>query len=601
MKKYLAMLLAVVMVFALGASAFAADTGDTYSSYTFTDFNLTVQVSTTVEGLTLSGSGRSATLAPVTDHEMPQGFSLIFSNADGTNFDVNSVTVTTTNSAAFAFNTEGEQNAKYGYGAVQLCGDETDITITRDGVDGQCMIDVPRPTAQVAGQGLVAYLPAAGQFMNEGANGSGWGGPFTATGSQKLKGLVEGYVTTGVSLGAFGGYVVLDFGVPAKDETGNVTSGIYNDPDNAYGVDFILYGNAMGTWAEPGCVQVSLDGENWYDLAGSLHYRPETTDKGYAIWDYSTTYTHPEAAESEETGANGVAVPYASTYKLRPTSEAKPENGTVDINAWHKHSYFPLYNNYFVALNGLSTSLNGLVPPLTGLNLESFGSYAAKTDASAAKLTLKGVKLVVPKTTSGGNSTAPDDFLFGYADCHPNGLRSTLQLNPYTTGRTGNTTSNGDPMDLSWAVDDDGNPVYLDSVRYVRVYTGVQQMNGIMGESSTEVLGSHRAVKKGATAAVAPTIKVGGFDLNTLQSMGVSVSTTQVEGSPNQQIITISGASMILSTSFAVEATGGTYVYMNGVATTTSNVTADAGTALVQVINQTGEGNAFITLLKISA
>ena len=52
MKKYLAMLLAVVMVFALGASAFAADTGDTYSSYTFTDFNLTVQVSTTVEGLT---------------------------------------------------------------------------------------------------------------------------------------------------------------------------------------------------------------------------------------------------------------------------------------------------------------------------------------------------------------------------------------------------------------------------------------------------------------------------------------------------------------------------------------------------------------------
>ena len=43
MKKYLAILLAVVMVFALGASAFAADTGDTYSSYTFTDFNLTVQ------------------------------------------------------------------------------------------------------------------------------------------------------------------------------------------------------------------------------------------------------------------------------------------------------------------------------------------------------------------------------------------------------------------------------------------------------------------------------------------------------------------------------------------------------------------------------
>ena len=584
MKKYLAMLLAVVMVFALGASAFAADTGDTYSSYTFTDFNLTVQVSTTVEGLTLSGSGRSATIAPVTDHEMPQGFSLIFSNANGTNFDVNSVTVTTTNAAAFAFNTEGEQNPKYGYGAVQLCGDETSITITRDGVDGQCMINVPKPTAQVDGQGLAAYLPAAGQFMNEGANGSGWGGPFAASGSDKLKGLVEGYVTTGVSLGAFGGYVVLDFGVPAKDEAGNVTGGIYNDPDNAYGVDFILYGNAMGTWAEPGCVQVSLDGENWYDLAGSLHYRPETTDKGYAIWDYSTTYTHPEAAESEETGANGVAVPYASTYKLRPTSEAKPENGTVDINAWHKHSYFPLYNNYFVALNGLSTSLNGLVPPLTGLNLESFGSYAAKTDASAAKLTLKGVKLVVPKTTSGGNSTAPDDFLFGYVDCHPNGLRSNVQLNPYTTGRTSNTTSNGDPMDLSWAVDDNGNPVYLASVRYVRVYTGVMQMNGIMGESSTEVLGSHRATLKGGSAATSDAaIYLDGAEAPTPMNNGAKTDVAQ-------------GTYYLVSYE--------DHVFVNGVDVRSEAATED-GYAIsitsngqkVQIITQSGNEAPFLTVL----
>ena len=583
MKKFTAMLLAVIMVFALGASAFAADTGDTYSSYTFTDFNLTVQVSTTVEGLTLSGSGRSATIAPVTDHEMPQGFSLIFSNANGTNFDVNSVTVTTTNAAAFAFNTEGEQNPKYGYGAVQLCGDETSITITRDGVDGQCMINVPKPTAQVAGQGLVAYLPAAGQFMNEGANGSGWGGPFTATGSQKLKGLVEGYVTTGVSLGAFGGYVVLDFGVPEKNADGSVKSGIYNDPDNAYGVDFILYGNAMGTWAEPGCVQVSLDGENWYDLAGSLHYRPETTDKGYAIWDYSTTYTHPEAAESEGTGANGVAVPYASTYKLRPTSTEKTESGTVDINAWHKHSYFPLYNNYFVALNGLSTSLNGLVPPLTGLNLESFGSYAAKTDASAAKLTLKGVKLVPPKNNN-ANSTAPDDFLFGYVDCHPNGLRSNVQLNPYTTGRTSNTTSNGDPMDLSWAVDDNGNPVYLASVRYVRVYTGVMQMNGIMGESSTEVLGSHRATLKGGSAATSDAaIYLDGAKAPTPMNNGAKTDVAQ-------------GTYYLVSYE--------DHVFVNGVDVRSEAATED-GYAIsitsngqkVQIITQSGNEAPFLTVL----
>jgi len=466
---------------------------------------------------------------------------------------------------------------------VQLCGDETDITITRDGVDGQCMIDVPRPTAQVAGQGLVAYLPAAGQFMNEGANGSGWGGPFTATNSNKLKGLVEGYVTTGVSLGAFGGYVVLDFGVPAKDEDGNVTGGIYNDPDNAYGVDFILYGNAMGTWAEPGCVQVSLDGENWYDLAGSLHYRPETTDKGYAIWDYSTTYTHPEAAESEGTGANGVAVPYASTYKLRPTSTEKTESGTVDINAWHKHSYFPLYNNYFVALNGLSTSLNGLVPPLTGLDLTTFGSYKAK-DTTPAELTLKGVKLVVPKTTSGGNSTAPDDFLFGYVDCHPNGLRSNVQLNPYTTGRTSNTTSNGDPMDLSWAVNKDGSPKQLDAVRYVRVYTGVQQMNGIMGESSTEILGSHRATLKGGSAATSDAaIYLDGAEAPTPMNNGAKTDVAQ-------------GTYYLVSYE--------DHVFVNGVDVRSEAATED-GYAIsitsngqkVQIITQSGNEAPFLTVL----
>lgn len=585
MKKYLAMLLAVVMVFALGASAFAADTGDTYSDYTFTDFNLKVQVSTTVEGLTISGSGRSATIAPVTDHEMPQGFSLIFSNADGTNFDVNSVTVTTTNSAAFAFNTEGEQNAKYGYGAVQLCGDETDITITREGVEGQCMIDVPRPTAQVAGQGLVAYLPAAGQFMNEGANGSGWGGPFTATNSNKLKGLVEGYVTTGVSLGAFGGYVVLDFGVPAKDEDGNVTGGIYNDPDNAYGVDFILYGNAMGTWAEPGCVQVSLDGEHWYDLAGSLHYRPETTDKGYAIWDYSTTYTHPEAEEGQESGKNGVAVPYASTYKLRPTSTEATESGTVAINAWHKHSYFPLYNNYFVALNGLSTSLNGLVPQLPDLDLTTFGSYKAK-GATPAELTLKGVKLVVPKTTSGGNSTAPDDFLFGYVDCHPNGVRSNTQLlSPYTTGRTSNTTSNGDPMDLSWAVNKDGSPKQLDAVRYVRVYTGVQQMNGIMGESSTEVLGSHRVAAKGTGAGSVPTVSLGGENIGLDASMNMTVQ--EYNGLDVDEI--------------SVSASGGTHIFINGEAVSTATIDlSDGNEHLVQIIAQNGTASPYIVVLKLA-
>ena len=352
----------------------------------------------------------------------------------------------------------------------------------------------------------------------------------------------------------------------------------------------------MGTWAEPGCVQVSLDGEHWYDLAGSLHYRPETTDKGYAIWDYSTTYTHPEAAESEETGANGVAVPYASTYKLRPTSTEATESGTVAINAWHKHSYFPLYNNYFVALNGLSTSLNGLVPQLPDLDLTTFGSYKAK-GATPAELTLKGVKLVPPKNNN-ANSTAPDDFLFGYVDCHPNGLRSNVQLNPYTTGRTSNTTSNGDPMDLSWAVNKDGSPKQLEAVRYVRVYTGVQQMNGIMGESSTEVLGSHRVALKGDGAAqTVPTvtISVGGETYN-LDMTGKNLKTVPDEDL--QATASITGAETYTIT---VTDANASHIFVNGEAVTSGTaktlpVPTDAGH--VQIITQTGDRSPFIAVIE---
>ena len=612
MKKFTAILLAVVMVFALGASVFAANTNDTLSSFTFTDFNLTVSVSTTNEGLTLSGSGRSATVAADTDRDIPQSFSLIFSNANGTNFDTSSVTVTTSNAATFSFYEDAEQEPGQptrGYGIVALNGDTTSITITRTGVSGQCMISVPAPTAQVAGQGLVAFLPAPGQFVNEGAAGSGWGGPFTASGASTLKNLVEGYVTTGVSLGSFGGYAVLDFGAITRDASGAyVSGGIYNDPNNAYGVDFTLFGNAMSTWAEPGCVQVSQDGTNWYTLAGSLHYQTPSDTAGGAIWDYSATYTNPVAADDDlvsgKTGTAEKAVTWSASYKTRPTSDAKPESGSVAYNNWHKHSYFPLFNNYFASPKTGASALDGLLNTVpAGLNFtDKFGAYTAKSGTTASTLTLKGVKLVPPKNNN-ANSTAPDDFLFGYFDCHPNGLRSGAQVNPYTTGRTGNDNSNGDPMDISWAVEADGTPKYLDAVRYVRCYTGVMQMNGIMGESSSELLGSHKAVTKGATAAVKPTIKLNETAIGALagSAAGVTVTSSMVTGSSNQEIITITGLGAFSGgEAIELEVSGSSNIIINGVKDTTADITLGTGTTMVQIINQSASGNAYITLLNLT-
>lgn len=611
MKKFTAILLAVVMVFALGASAFAADTNDTLSSFTFTDFNLTVSVSTTNEGLTLSGSGRSATVAADTDRDIPQSFSLIFSNANGTNFDTSSVTVTTSNAATFAFYEDAEQEPGQptrGYGIVALNGDTTSITITRTGVSGQCMISVPAPTAQVAGQGLVAFLPAPGQFVNEGAAGSGWGGPFTAADKTTLKNLVEGYVTTGVSLGSFGGYAVLDFGEIVRDGKTYVSGGIYNDPNNAYGVDFTLFGNAMSTWAEPGCVQVSQDGVMWYDIAGSLHYQMPSDTAGGAIWDYTVTYENPVAADDDllsgKTGTAEKAVTWSASYKTRPTSSATPESGSVAYNNWHKHSYFPLFNNYFASPKTGASALDGLLNPVpAGLSFkDKFGVYTEKNGTTASTLTLKGVKLVPPKNNN-ANSTAPDDFLFGYFDCHPNGLRSGAQVNPYTTGRTGNDNSNGDPIDISWAVKADGTPIYLDAIRYVRCYTGVMQMNGIMGESSSELLGSHKAVTKGATAAVKPTIKLNETAIGALagSAAGVTVTSSMVTGSSNQEIITITGLGAFSGgEAIELEVSGSSNIIINGVKDTTADITLGTGTTMVQIINQSASGNAYITLLNLT-
>ena len=600
-RKIVALLLAVVMVFAMSASAFAIDTGDTYSSYTFDDLKLKVQVSMATEGLTISGNGRSATIAADTGRDIPQAFSLILSDSTGKDFVQSEYTITTTRAAIFDFDNSGTQDAKYGYGVVELYGDLTEITIKRSGYSGQCMINVPTPTAQRAGTGLVAFLPAAGQFVNEGANSSGWGGAFTKKNANTLKGIVEGYVSTGVSLGSFGGYVVMDFGEPAKDATGKVTGGIFNDAANAYGVDFTLYGNAMGTWAEPGCVQVSQDGSTWYTLAGSLHYQTPTytvaadetvTDEdgnvlpGYktvtvsksgAIWNYSVTYENPvpddDSLATGESGTTGKNVVYSYT------GLSDDGKGRVLFNNWHRHNYFPLLNNYFVGVNG-HTALDGIVNTISPLVLRNkYAAYTPKASSTVgAKLTMSGVRLM-----PASNSTAPDTFLFGYVDCHPNGTLSTVQVNPYTTGRTSNDNSNGDPMDLSWAVDENGTPVELDSVRYVRVYTGVMQMNGMMGESSTEVLGSHRATLKGTGKGAVPTIAVNGT--NVVLSDGDHANTCDYTVSGDQATISVSG---------------GTYVYINGVASTSTTVDVSDGEAhLVQVISQTGTASPYIVVLNL--
>ena len=117
-----------------------------------------------------------------------------------------------------------------------------------------------------------------------------------------------------VSLGAFGGFIVVGFDHSIVNIGGNC---------------FAVYGNAMQENSEPGIVWVSQDengngepDDTWYELRGSEY------SNVYTLHDYSVTYYKPESAGS-------------------PVSwrDSEGEEGTIDyLPAFHSQdSYYPMW------------------------------------------------------------------------------------------------------------------------------------------------------------------------------------------------------------------------------------------------------------------
>lgn len=125
------------------------------------------------------------------------------------------------------------------------------------------------------------YTPAPGQFINE--DKSGFKGEKTASEAaayalQRLN--AEKYV----SLGGFGGYIVVGFD---------------HSIDNYGGYDFAIKGNSFDGSSEPGIVWVMQDAngngkpdDTWYELKGSETGKEET------IQNYSVTYFRPTEADA---------------------------------------------------------------------------------------------------------------------------------------------------------------------------------------------------------------------------------------------------------------------------------------------------------------
>lgn len=268
------------------------------------------------------------------------------------------------------------------------------------------------------------YCPAPGQFVNEMPR-------FEAGDSyesilRKTEESISGTNDVMITLGGFGGYVTFGF-----DHT------VMNIPGEK---DFRIWGNCFyellqpekkGGSAEPGIVMVSLDSnsnglpdDEWYELAGSEYYAP-STKHGYAI-----TYHRPDPARpivaDEDNSLDDI-------YYIKWDDNAG-NAGYMPKNIFHNQDYFPKW------VTNDAISFSGSLLPPNAEDLSGYGAYYVLYS-----------------------------YPWGYVDNHPN---EYADLNSF---------------DISWAVDSEGNRVDLPGVDFIRVYTGVNQYCGWLGETSTEL------------------------------------------------------------------------------------------------------------------
>ena len=150
---------------------------------------------------------------------------------------------------------------------------------------------------------VVEYMPAPGQFVNEG---------YTATTMAEACAYAQCRLDNNyfISLGGFGGYIVVRFSKPVA---------------NGADYDFGIYGNAFKTSSEPGVVWVSQDSngngvadDEWFELYGSA-------SEGSALQRYAITYSRTDDATKIAWRDNAGAM------------------GVIERNNAHTQDYFPAW------------------------------------------------------------------------------------------------------------------------------------------------------------------------------------------------------------------------------------------------------------------
>ncbi len=280
------------------------------------------------------------------------------------------------------------------------------------------------------------FKPAPGQFVND--------LPVANDGdsADRILTRVNSYLAKQngdlISLGAFGGYVVFGFDHSIVNIKGKR--------------DFRVLGNAFWAQANPnpnvelrggsseaGVIMVSYDknknglpDDEWYEIEGGGHKMAKT------IRNYEIAYYKPDP--------NKIPVPGGGTGTVLFTD--------LEYIYWKDNQGKA---GYLAQNNAYNHSLE----------------YWPKWQKDQATITFKGTRLPDNAVDESGTGSyfVQYAFLYGYADNAPN-------------------NDDDSAIDIDWAIDSNGSKVKLPAIDFVKVYNGLNQQAGWLGETSTEIMGA---------------------------------------------------------------------------------------------------------------
>ncbi len=297
--------------------------------------------------------------------------------------------------------------------------------------EGESPIDTDTPEPQIASKHITKvfeYMPAVGSFVNI--------SPLYEEGdtqesiNAKVLKAIEGDTPNYITLGGYGGYVVVGFDTTIV---------------NREGADFKVQGNAFynistpsgiaGGSFEPAIIMVSTDSngdglpnDKWYEIEGSAH-----RDAKQEEW-----YNHAAANDNDMEFVKEYEMVYynSKSDNVIKWRDNKGNSGVINPLSTHRNGYYPewieadslLFKGSRLPQNGVDESSDGLT---------IFVLYG---------------------------------FEYGYADNAPNGDMRT-------------------EIDINWAIDGNGESIYLENIDFIKIYNGVNQWNGWLGECSTEIAG----------------------------------------------------------------------------------------------------------------